>query len=225
MNAISWCPSPDRCSTHSRPAPSKSRSTQSSPPGSSGTPISTASIPAWWMVGSRSSCNAMSVSMTASARALDVTRRIPSDPSSLVSSSTSYPKPRAAVVTPIAISIMTGTYRSPRSGTIRASTLDRLLASARAPACGWYPSSAIDARTRRRVSSETDRLPLSTYDTVLAATPACLATSASVAIVPLNTRRASLRYLPSRHLYRRVGGLPAAPTASAHRTRSGPAGR
>ena len=37
------------------------------------------------------------------------------------------------------------------------------------------------ARTRRRVSSEIGRLPLSTYDTVLGDTPACRATSAILA--------------------------------------------
>jgi hypothetical protein len=66
-----------------------------------------------------------------------MTLPIPAAPSSLVSSSTSRPNWRAAVVTPMAISIITGTYRSLRSGTNSASTSERLLASARAPACGW----------------------------------------------------------------------------------------
>ena len=55
--------------------------------------------------------------------------------------------------------------------------------------------------TRSLVSSETGRLPLSTYDTVLAATPACRATSASVAIrylpdspAPVEALRVSLNY-------------------------------
>src|SRR5581483_10946636 len=45
MNAMSRCPSWVRCSTHSRPAAAKSRSTQSSPAGSPGTPISAAAMP------------------------------------------------------------------------------------------------------------------------------------------------------------------------------------
>ena len=85
----------------------------------------------------RSSRMPTSVKITASDRALVATRLIPSAPSSLVSSSTSYPYRRAVVVTPMAMSIITGTYRSPRSGRTSASTLDRALASARAPACGW----------------------------------------------------------------------------------------
>jgi hypothetical protein len=40
--------------------------------------------------------------------------------------------------------------------------------------------------TRARVVSEMDRLPLRTYDTVLAETPACRATSASVTIQVLH---------------------------------------
>src|SRR5215831_5759937 len=81
----------------------------------------------------------------------------------------------------MAISIMTGTYMSLCSGTTSASTFDRLLARARAPAFGWYLSSLMARLTRSLVSSDTERLPLSTYETVLAATPACRATSASVA--------------------------------------------
>ena len=88
-------------------------------------------------VRTRSSSRLMSVTMTPSARALPATRRIPSRPSSLVSSRTSCPNRRAVVVTPMAISIITGTYSSLRSGTIRAMMLERLLANARAPACGW----------------------------------------------------------------------------------------
>src|SRR5947209_9634216 len=43
------------------------------------------------------------------------------------------------------------------------------------------------AWTRRRVSSEIGRLPLSTYETVLIDTPACDATSAIVAIAENHT--------------------------------------
>ena len=55
----------------------------------------------------------------------------------------------------------------------------------RAPACGRNCSSSIACSTRRRVSGEIGRAPLSTYDTVLRDTPARRATSAMVTAIPL----------------------------------------
>lgn len=55
--------------------------------------------------------------------------------------------------------------------------LARLPAGARTPACGQYLSALLLASTRPWVAEEIDRFPLSTYDTVLAETPACRTTS------------------------------------------------
>ncbi len=72
---------------------------------------------------------------TPSTSELAATRRIPSSPSSWVSSSTSWSCARAEVTTEMANCITTGTWIPLRNGSTRATTLARALASARAPAC------------------------------------------------------------------------------------------
>jgi hypothetical protein len=140
----------------------KSRSTQDSPAGWSGTPISTTGRSSASSIGTRGSAASTSITISASAIAEDATRCSAAGPSSLVSSSRSWSCARAAVAAEATNSITTPTLRSVRSGTTSASTLVRLPARARAPACGWYPSRRILSSTSRRVLGEIERFPLIT---------------------------------------------------------------
>jgi hypothetical protein len=67
--------------------------------------------------------------------------------------------------------------------------------------------------TRRRVRSEIDRLPLSTYDTVLGDTLACLATCAIVTMAPVRAGgcRTVCQYRKSSRLSKRFDGAKSNP--------------
>jgi len=106
---------------------------------------------------------------------------IASEPRSAVSSNTFMSWSRAPCRTPSTTAMASSSRPPERNGITSPMLPVRLERSARAPAWGRYPSASMLAVTRSRVSGEIVRFPVSTYDTVLGATPACRATSVIVA--------------------------------------------
>ena len=132
------------------------------PLASAGKPISTLGWSSCRSSGTRGSCISTSISTRPSTMALAATRRMPSWPSSAVTSSTSWSYRRALITTALVNCMSTGRCMPARSGSTSAITLERLLASALAPACGWYPRVRTLVSTRCLVAAEMVRLPLST---------------------------------------------------------------
>src|SRR5512140_927755 len=99
--------------------------------------------------------------------------------SSVLQYITEKPCPTAKSSTPRAIVVKNGFEMSE---TTRAMVLVRLERSWRASALGTYPSSSIAASTRARVRTLVWPVPLRTLETVIADTPARLATSLIVLI-------------------------------------------
>ncbi len=112
-------------------------SSQVSPSGSAGKPISTLGSASLRSSGTRGSWISTSISSSPSTSALAATRCSPSAPSSAVMSSTSWSYWRAVVTTDVANCMRTGRFMPARSGSTSAMTFARLLARARAPALGW----------------------------------------------------------------------------------------
>src|SRR3954452_15225451 len=135
----------------------------------------------------------MSIMMIASHSARPARRLSPADPSSAVTSRTSWSFARAQA----AMVSMNGNRPAVPAlgwnGTTRPTTWVRRPARARAPALGSYVSSSMAASTRWRVRSEMGRLPVITYDTVLWETPAMRATSLLVKAGMGTSHRPSMR--------------------------------
>ena len=145
-----------------RPASAVSKSANGSRAGSLGVPTRTAGHLSELSSATRGSLRWTSISMTPSTCELVTESLMADSPSSSVSMSILKPRSCAAVSAAQTYGICTWLCGPCTMGKAIAMTPLRPLRIERAPACGRNCSSSIACSTRRRVSGEIGRLPLST---------------------------------------------------------------